>query len=65
VHEFSVGVLVSALRPFDELRLIEWSAHHRGYYTAGSADVPVAFTRTESGEASSDGPAESPPGRRL
>src|ERR671934_1022805 len=41
VHEFSVGVLVSALRPFDELRLIEWSAHHRRYYTAGSARVPA------------------------
>ena len=41
VHEFSVGVLVSALRPFDELRLIEWSAHHRRYYTAGGCRVPA------------------------
>src|SRR5207247_9378859 len=41
VHEFSVGVLVSALRPFDELRLIEWSAHHRRYYTAAGSSVPA------------------------
>src|ERR671930_1464552 len=46
VHEFSVGVLVAALRPFDELRLIEWPAHHRRYYTGTGSGVPAARLRS-------------------
>jgi hypothetical protein len=44
VHELLVGVLVSALRAPDQIVFVEWSAHHRRFYTAGSDDVPTRIT---------------------
>ena len=36
VHELLVGVCVTALRAPDQVRFVEWSAHHRPFYTAAA-----------------------------
>src|SRR4029079_5348504 len=40
VHELLVGVCVTALRASDQVRFVEWSAHHRPSYTASCEEVP-------------------------
>jgi hypothetical protein len=45
VHEFSIGVLVSAPRALDELRFGLWSAHHCPFYTCGLLRVPDGAAR--------------------
>jgi len=39
-HEFLIGVVVAPLRPFDELFICGWPAHHRPTYTANARRVP-------------------------
>ena len=44
VHKLLVGVCVTALRAPDQLRFVEWSAHHRPFYTAPRYEVPTRMT---------------------
>ena len=39
-HEFLIGVVVAPLRPFDELFICGWPAHHRRSYTGNARKVP-------------------------
>src|SRR6185436_5598999 len=45
-HELLVGVAVAALRAADQVGFVEWSAHHRCFYTAGLGRVPATTLRS-------------------
>ena len=47
-------MVVAALRPFGELRLIGWSAHHRRDYTAGGGRFARLFIGSTQGAVTDD-----------
>ena len=46
VHELLIGVCVTALCALDQVLFVEWSAHHRRFYTESAAEVPLGAAST-------------------
>ena len=63
VHELLVGVCVTALRASNQVRFVEWPAHHRPFYTVVRYEVPTRITPPRghgAGEARAGQPVDRP-----